>query len=183
MKNVLHEGKMGDLVVKIVLDPDVQDPRDCDNLGVMLCRHRRYRLGDKEAATPDPKEVAVMLPLYLYDHSGITMSTKPFSCPWDSGQVGVIYVTKEKLRKEFGVKHITSSHIEKAKAQLEQEVKTYDQFLTGQCYGYTIERDGKVIDSCFGFYQNEWPDDPSGFVMRSAIEAAEAVEPVEACYV
>ena len=30
----------------------------------------------------------LMLPLYLYDHSGITMNTTGFSCPWDSGQVG-----------------------------------------------------------------------------------------------
>jgi hypothetical protein len=26
--------------------------------------------------------------LFLYDHSGITISTGRFSCPWDSGQVG-----------------------------------------------------------------------------------------------
>ena len=30
----------------------------------------------------------VFLPLYLFDHSGITMNTSGFSCPWDSGQVG-----------------------------------------------------------------------------------------------
>ena len=27
----------------------------------------------------------VMLPLYLYDHGGLTMNTSAFSCPWDSG--------------------------------------------------------------------------------------------------
>jgi|TARA_Y100000034_G_scaffold70796_1_gene85367 hypothetical protein len=37
----------------------------------------------------------VILPLFLYDHSGITMSCAPFSCPWDSGQVGVIFMTPE----------------------------------------------------------------------------------------
>ena len=37
----------------------------------------------------------LMLPLYLYDHSGITMNTTGFSCPWDSGQVGWIYAFKE----------------------------------------------------------------------------------------
>ena len=35
----------------------------------------------------------VILPLYLYDHSGITMNTCGFSCPWDSGQVGWIYAS------------------------------------------------------------------------------------------
>ena len=44
----------------------------------------------------------VILPLYLYDHSGITMSTSVFSCPWDSGQVGWIYAEKKKLIEETG---------------------------------------------------------------------------------
>lgn len=44
----------------------------------------------------------IILPLYLYDHGGITISTRPFSCPWDSGQVGYIYASKDKFRKETG---------------------------------------------------------------------------------
>ena len=44
----------------------------------------------------------LMLPLYLYDHSGITMNTTGFSCPWDSGQVGWIYASKEDALREFG---------------------------------------------------------------------------------
>ena len=44
----------------------------------------------------------VILPLYLYDHGGITMSTGAFSCPWDSGRVGWIYAEKKKLIEETG---------------------------------------------------------------------------------
>lgn len=44
-------------------------------------------------------EHAVVLPLYLYDHGGITMNTGGFSDPWDSGQVGFIFVSKEKIKK------------------------------------------------------------------------------------
>lgn len=44
----------------------------------------------------------VLLPLYLYDHSGITMKTSGFSCPWDSGQVGFIYASKDTFKKETG---------------------------------------------------------------------------------
>lgn len=44
----------------------------------------------------------VILPLYLYDHSGITISTEPFSCPWDSWQVGWIYAPKDTFRKVTG---------------------------------------------------------------------------------
>ena len=41
----------------------------------------------------------VILSLYLYDHSGITMNTTGFSCPWDSGQVGWIYADADCIKK------------------------------------------------------------------------------------
>jgi len=88
------------------------------------------------------------LPLYLYDHSGITMKTSPFSCGWDSGQVGFIYISKDKIRGKWE---------EKIYEYLKSEVKTYDQYLTGDVYGFVIEdQDGDVIDSCWGFYGEEY---------------------------
>ena len=41
-----------------------------------------------------------ILPLYLYDHSGLSMNTSGFSCPWDSGQVGWIYCNNEKALRQ-----------------------------------------------------------------------------------
>lgn len=46
------------------------------------------------------KKYVVILPVYLYDHSYLSISTTKFSCQWDSGQVGWIYATKEKFIKE-----------------------------------------------------------------------------------
>ena len=77
-------------------------------------------------------EGMVILPLYLYDHSGITMNTTGFSCPWDSGKV-------------------TPETVEKARQVLEGEVKSYDYFLTGQCYGFQLFREDVEVDSCWGF--------------------------------
>ena len=68
------------------------------------------------------KEV-IRLPLYLYDHSGITMSTSPFSCGRDSGQVAFIYVTKEKAEKEYG--NLTKANLEKVTKYMEGEVEVY----------------------------------------------------------
>jgi hypothetical protein len=48
------------------------------------------------------EESYVILPLYLYDHGGITMKTSPFNDPWDSGQVGWAYAHKDKYREETG---------------------------------------------------------------------------------
>lgn len=121
------------------------NPREDDNLGLMICSHKRYNLGDKhdfnfdnhnnwdeaENAIKKQYDVAVILPLYLYDHSGITMATKPFSCRWDSGQVGFIVVSKKKIRDEYKVKRISNELIKKVTKVLEAEVKGYDNYIMG----------------------------------------------------
>jgi len=56
----------------------------------------------KEYIHKKAHENAVILPVYMYDHSGITINTDGFSCPWDSGQVGVIFCTRERFLKETG---------------------------------------------------------------------------------
>jgi len=163
------------IIVKIIQDDNAESPRTFDNFGVMACWHRRYNLGDvqpKEDPTEWLKENApkgsVVLPLYLYDHSGITMSTSGFSCPWDSGQVGVIVATPEAIRKSFLVKRITKKVRERVIEWLKSEVKVYDLFLTNNVWGYTIESvkdcsscghetkgDEDVDDSCWGFFGDD----------------------------
>jgi hypothetical protein len=91
-------------------------------------------------------ESAAILEIYLYDHSGITISCSQFSCPWDSGQVGVIYMTPEEM-KVCGL--VSRAETEK---YLKSEVKTYDDYLTGNVYGYSINN-GEM--GCSGFYGEE----------------------------
>ncbi len=97
-----------------------------------------------------------VLPLYLYDHSGLTMSTSytyPYNDRWDAGQVGFIYVSYEKMKKEFGWKYMTGKRISKTLDYLRSEVDVYDQYLTGDVWGYIVENDaGDSLDSCWGFY-------------------------------
>ena len=82
------------------------------------------------------------LPLYLYDHSGITMKTSPFNCIFDSGLVGFIYAIE-------GTEGMTGDQLVKC---LMSEVKEYDSYLTGNVYCYTItDSNGEHVDSCGGF--------------------------------
>lgn len=163
------------IIVKVMHDDSAESPRTFDNLGVMACWHRRYNLGDvqpkespEEWLKANAPKGSIVLPLYLYDHSGITMSTSGFSCPWDSGQVGVIVATPEAIRKNFMVKRITKKIRERATEVLKSEVKVYDDFITGNVWGYTIESvkdcescgqktcgDEDVDDSCWGFYGDD----------------------------
>lgn len=106
-----------------------------------------------------------ILPLYLYDHSGITMRTSAFSCPWDSGQVGYIYATRAEIIKEYGDDSPASR--ERARKCMVSEVEAYDQYLTGDVYGYTIEdAAGDTLDSCWGFFGYD-------YAMQEATEAFE----------
>lgn len=177
-------------IVRLIPDIYPENPRDLDNLGKMLCWHRRYTLGDESAKDTlvdairrsskyreswgdwysdfyrdfdnpqvladtafDCEVLADALPLYLYDHSGITMNTTGFHCPWDSGQVGFIYALKTDVRDEFGVNRITKNVIQRVRECLRAEVSTYDDYLTGNIYGFEIvDETGEVTDSCYGFY-------------------------------
>lgn len=165
-------------VLKIWVD-DYSNPREFDNLGTMVCWHPRYDLGDRhDFRTPDEflewvknAGLAVELPLYLYDHSGITISTEgwryPYNDCWDAGQVGWIYATRENVRKWFGVKRLTKEIMQQAEDILRGEVEEYDRRLRGDFYGYTLyDMDAwECLDSCGGFFGS----DPSENGMANSV--------------
>lgn len=110
----------------------------------------------------------VALPLYLYDHSGITMNCCGFSDQWDSGQVGWIYTDKNTVLGTGA--DIKKNWKEAAYEWMEGEVKEYDMYLQNEVYGiiteeYNGEDDPEDDDSwtdeesCWGFYSDKWGDD------------------------
>lgn len=148
------------LTVTISVDEDPESPREWDNLGKMICSHRSYNLGDEQFNADDydgwdglrtylieERNAKILLPLNLFDHSGISMSVGD-SRGWDNGQVGFIYATQEDIDKEFDGDRI------KATQCLRGEVETYDQYLTGDIYGYSVDnpKNGENIDSLWGLY-------------------------------
>jgi hypothetical protein len=147
------------LTVTIKQDTDQENPREWDNFGTMVCFHNRYRLGDDHGLTLDAareleqRDDIISLPLYLYDHSGITIKTTPFHCPWDSGKVGFIYITKQDARNLFNTKRITKKFKENLLDILRKEVAVYDNYLNGEVYQFTVEDEqGNIVDSCGGFF-------------------------------
>jgi hypothetical protein len=134
-----------ELIVERHSYPD--NPRDCDwqeNDTKMVCFHPQYKLGDKhsyrqedyesweelENAIMQKENVAKISPLYLYDHGAITIRTRPFSCSWDSGQVGFVYITQQSS--------IDCGYEGSLDELIEQEVNRYDCYLTGNVYRYSI---------------------------------------------
>ena len=149
-----------------------ESPRRWDNLGTMVCWHRKYNFGDKHDFK-SPEEFlswwtafgkdGVILSVYMYEHSGITIKTTEFDDTWFSGQIGYIYATGDTIKKNM--KHrdrrlsamekigITPETKEKVKQILIDEVSVYDEYISGNVYGYRIRTDdGTIIDSCSGYY-------------------------------
>lgn len=166
-------------VIKIMQDEDPQ--YDFSELGSRVCWHSKYSLSSNNISTrtdnqnktdkykenynfEEPEDFqqfckenkVLAFPLYLYDHSGITISMSngyPYNDCFDAGQIGWVFVTYEEIRKEYSVKKVTKKLLEKAKAILAEEVKTFDDYLRGNVYGFVAETaDGEHIDSCWGFY-------------------------------
>lgn len=148
--------------IEIVQDTDAESPLESDGrLGRIVCWHRRYSLGDEQPVI-DPQEwmaenfndVLVVLPVYMYDHSGITIRTTPFECTWDSGQIGYIYCTKQNA-KDCGFP-LTEDAIEIITKGLVGEIEMYDQYLRGDVWGFRLlDDDGTLIDSCWGFFGDD----------------------------
>jgi hypothetical protein len=146
--------------VEVVKDEDPCNPREWDNAGTVaaLVDGCRYAFGDERrthdeihAITNDPS--MIVLPVYMYDHSGTTINTTGFSCPWDSGQIGIIYISRRDAVKEWGKKLCTQTVAEQARKCLKAEIETLDQYITGCVYGYcAYNPDGQQTDSCWGFY-------------------------------
>lgn len=204
------------------IDETPENPRTSqDNFGKMICFHPRYNLGDKHHYSgPDDlfKELCGRLPnrkdhhpvsellgdgsefrivwepLYLYDHSNITIATTPFSCPWDSGQVGIIYMTYQELAKALGLdywaeneaKFVPSAEqIAKGEAILKGEVAAYDAYIRGDVFGFQIfapadDRDDDMVESDDGFWMDDAEDSCWGFYgEEAALEAAkEAIDAI-----
>lgn len=171
MTQVLREATIDNRIMRIVRDEKPITPREWDNLGTMICWHRRYNLGDKHESSIEEfrdfrkNTPMVILPLYLLDHSGLIMRNTSFNDPWDSGQVGYIYATYEKIRKEYNRRRITGKLIRRVKEILRSETETFNQYLTGDVYGFVLVEVSKcdlekeheeTLDSCFGFFGHDF---------------------------
>ena len=162
--------------LKVERDDDPMNPRtDWDNITTMICFHRNYNLGDKSDYKPSDfdsweelknqidrdHKVLSYKPLYLYDHSGITISTSPFNCNWDSGQVGWVFIHEKQLNSMCGKDFERGE--EKLNLIMDGEVKTYDEYLTGDVYKYEVYEietcdkghEHKVLLESCGSYYNE----------------------------
>ena len=149
-------------IATIHQDTDCESPRESDCLGTLCLFHGRRNVPDEGGMGPEkthayvngPEFKGVWLPVFMYDHSGVALSTDrsyPFNCPWDSDMLGVIYVDAVKMQDE-GL-HLNAD----CTRYFEREVETFGLWLNGECYGYVIkDENGEEVDSCWGFIGHDY---------------------------
>lgn len=169
MKKVL---KFPTLNAKVIItqDENMENPRTAwDNLGKCIFFGKHNHLGDNHNINADDyngfdqmanalkrKGASIILPVYMYSHSGQTIKTTPFSCPWDSGQLGFIVAYAEDLRKEYSVKRVTKKIIETATSVLEAEIEILDQHIGGDVWQFkAVNTVTNESDYCGGFYGDD----------------------------
>ena len=154
---------------ELVYDHATTSPREWDNLGMILITpdkshwvaspddvvdtsipfgnnpHEHWENLRRDQLNLKKSDIAIAYPITKYEHGSISLSLG-YNSGWDCEVVGFIYVTKETLRKEYGVNHITKSIIERAENCLQSELNTLSNWLNGECYGWYIKEYASTDD-------------------------------------
>lgn len=168
-----HNGR----TIDIVPDDDPIDPlNEHEGIGKFVAFHRRYKLGcphdyrfddyhsweELETAIVKRENPVVILPVFLYDHSGLYLKVGSFQgllpqghAEWDSGQVGFMFISRDDAIKTYNTKRFTKQVKEDITNALTMEIDVYSHYLNGEVYGFAIhegDKDSDVVDACYGFF-------------------------------
>lgn len=135
-----------------VMNATAQDHRweSLDRALTSLCSSRTEEqfLSRQASVATAMNALCVIRPLYMYDHSGVTVSTTPFNDRWDSGQVGFVFYVKEDSFTPGELRRWTAKKQKEALNIIEADVHMLDCYLRGDVWGYEISDEG----SCWGFF-------------------------------
>lgn len=161
--------------VAIEQSSDVEDPCGAwDMLGKILCFHPRHKFGHDEGFTKESFDVYMKdnpedfyFPLYMYDHSGVTISLTPFNDRWDSMQIGYVWVKRDEAEKEFGSQLEVDKDSLTRPLQLrvkvleciQNDVKSVDMWLTGDVWNFIVtDENGDVVESGNDIYGRDYAE-------------------------
>lgn len=183
----------GGLTARVEQDECPLNPRlEQDNASKMICFHRRYSLGDGheyssadhegwgalEKAVRKRERPAALLPLYLMDHSGLTISVDCGlfrACDphgWDWGRVGFALVRRDSPELG-GLRGVKAKR--RAEEIIRAEVEIYDQFLRGDVWAVVVkDAAGGVVDSLCGIYGFKEAEAEMKDMLATAVGASRA---------
>jgi hypothetical protein len=135
----------------------------------LILQHRRYNLGHKHSVKfsefDNANELLEYLkteysykywfPVYMYEHSGISLSISSFSCRFDSGIIGFA-ATNERTTENEAIELI------------KRELTMYNAYLNGDIWEYSIYE--QTICECCGNVKKTGIDSFSGFYSETEAE-------------
>lgn len=149
--------------VEIWPDPNPPHPREWDNAGTLaLWKHCGHQFGDESRTTDGLRDLVddsnvLALPVYAQERNGLSVSTRPHSDWWDSGYIGVICITVTDALKRWDNTEMTDELRRKVLAELDWEIRTLDNYLQGNVYGFRIfDPHGAEVAAEWGFFDLEW---------------------------
>lgn len=150
----LREKETGDIYrLKIEYDEYAESPREWDNLCTIFSQRGNWDISDKSfsysreeapakyeefKARQDKGEI-LMLPVYMYDHSGQTISLGDFHERFDSGVCGFAFVEKKRIFDEYP-DTTEENWKEKAYKAIQVEIDIYDKYIRGETYSWLLEK-------------------------------------------
>jgi hypothetical protein len=165
-------------IVEIEIDEynDVNPRVDIDgHLTIFALFHKKYLLPNdtdinskehgsweeiEEQLHKDYPDIVAISRVYMYEHSGIGLSTSnaryPFNCRWDSGTVGFVFITQERI-DEFKAT-LTE---EECYSLISNDVEEYSHYVSGNVYRFEINE--KVYCQCCAQFRHDHIDSCSGF--------------------
>lgn len=162
-------------VVEISYDEYPDDPREMgEKLSKMYIFHEDYALGDKKPEAPvellqqilkyygeritgkesvselvnilQANENVVYKPIYIYEHSGITISNTSFNDRWDSWECGFIIVDRKTVKEsKYGY---YSDWREAAQQIIKDEMKEYDAYVRNEVYIINVLEEETIEHKC-----------------------------------
>ena len=121
----------------ITRDIDPVSPDTWDSEDVFLAsKYRNFSVRESFLSQDPPKEEYWVFPLWVYDHSGIHLSTGGPVCQWDSCNPGYVYVRKD----------VWQSQKEALKAA-DGLLEDWNYYLSGDVWGVRVYKDN-VCGSC-----------------------------------
>lgn len=171
--------------IMVTHDEYPENPRSDSPLGtiaVFRSGGKNYGIHDTDTLAVDiiddlEADKAVILPVYLYDHSVVRVSTSTFMnraphAEWDSGLIGVIYMTREDIRREFMCKLVTKKVREQVKRSLVACIEELDCYLRGDAWVFEVfNGEGESLEMFSGFGHDELMDDAVMFIDTRLAEA------------
>lgn len=167
--------------IELGYDECAETPRFWDNLGTILIHPNKahWVAGDDEIIDMDipkgdspythaqrlvkyqlgldPKDV-IIYPITKHEHGNVSLSLGS-QTGWDSGIIGFVYVSRDKLRGWYPFKRLSKKRLDKLEAVFQEELDLLSAWINGESYAYCIskvtyhkgEEQRETLASCRGF--------------------------------